>query len=267
MNWHKLTTLLLFDLRHSVFAIKGLVFLIPFFLFWFVFLYTLKDGAAYWLSSNEGMLLATWLFDFDVANSLFLQHSPTLSLYLVLAITMMPFFVMLGAHDQLASDSARGPIRFLLTRCTRYEIYLSRFLSSLVLIGLAMSIVTLVAILIALKTDNNTLPEIVHYGILSGLTLIVYATPFVAFMSIISAFTSSALGSLLAAFSLYCVLLGIIFYYYMDISFITFLLPSATRTYLYSTDLQLFSIAICSLLLYTLVYSLIGWLLFRRRNL
>ena len=267
MNWYRITTLLVFDLRHSLFAIKGLFFLIPFFLFWSLFLFSLKDGAASWLSGNEGMLFATWLLDFDTAKSLFLYHSPTLSLFLVLAITTMPFFVLLGANDQLASDSARGPLRFLLTRCTRNEIFLSRFLSTLALIGTAIAIVTLVATCIALSTDSNSPPEIVHYGVQSGLILLVYAAPFVAFMSIISAFTSSAPGSLLAGFSLYCLLLGIIAYYHPDFPIISYLLPSATKGYLYSTDPRIFMSAAGSLLLYTLVYLLPGWLLFRRRNL
>jgi hypothetical protein len=267
MNWYRITTLLLFDLRHSIFAIKGLVFLIPFFLFWCLFLYSLKDGAASWLSSNEGMLIATRVFDFDTAKSLFLYHSPTLSLFFILAITMMPVFVILGANDQVASDSARGPLRFLLTRCTRNEIFLARFLSALTLIGSAFCIITLMATMIALTTDINTAPAIIHYGIQTGLTLIVYVTPFVAFMSIISAFTSSALGSLLTGFSLYCLLLGIIVYYKANFPIIAFLLPSAIKKYLYSTDLQLFVFAVCSLLLYTLIYSFLGWLLFRKRNL
>jgi hypothetical protein len=266
MNWYRITTLLLFDLRHSVFTIKGLIFLIPFFLFWCLFLYSLKDGAASWLGSNEGMLIATRLFDFDIAKSLFLYHSPTLSLFFILAITMMPLFVMLGANDQVASDSARGPLRFLLTRCTRNEIFLARFLSALTLIGSAFSIVTLMATMIALTTDDNSAAAIIHYGIQTGLTLIVYLTPFVAFMSIISAFTSSALGSLLAGFSLYCLLLGIIVYYNSDFPIIAFLLPSAIKGYLYSTDLRLFITAVCSLVPYTLVYLFTGWLLFRKRN-
>ena len=267
MNWQRITALFLFDLRCSLQSIKGLFFLIPFFLFWCLFLYSLKDGAASWFRSNEGMLLATWLFDFDMAKSLFLNHPPTLSLFLVVAVSTMPLFVLLGSNDQLASDSARGPLRFLLTRCTRSEIFLSRFVSALVLITAAFLLMTLMATMISFSVDSNTLPEIIHYGLESGLILVIYAAPFAAFMSIISAFTSTALGSLLSGFSVYCLLLGVIAWYRSDVPDIVFLLPSVLKNYLYVTNPRIFMLAVCGLVLYTCAYLSIGWWLFRRRNL
>lgn len=264
MNWKRLVILVLFDLRHSLFKLKGLLFLIPFFCFWYwIFKLLVKNGTDFLVTEKSFGITFLFFRDTEIVQSLLINNPPTLSVFLVFSVATMPFFIMLAGNNQLATDAGTCTLRFLLTRCTRLEIYLSRFLSSYLLIVFTFIITVVIAIAISLKYDNFLFNEILNYSWKVLLITLVYAIPFVAFMASISAFMSSALGTLLMSAVIYITLLVLGNYLPFDFS----LLPSGLKHYLYIPGTSNLVNLLIGIVTYTLIYAVIGWQIFNKRNL
>ncbi len=266
MNIKRVITLLGFDFYHSLFRLKGLAFLIPFTLFWYGNLRLLNEGGAEFLSSIDGLMLITKLTNLQVAQELLILHPPTLSMFLLTALTAMPLFVILGANNQLATDAASGTFRYLLSRCTRLEIFLSRFLSAYCLIAMAILLACLASTLISISNDNHELNETISYALQSLSLVLLYTLAYVAFMSIISALMSSALGTIIMSACVYLLLLFVIFYLRNDFSAIHYLIPSAFKNDLIGVSSDNLTLAISGLLAVSIIYLCIAWIIFRKRN-
>lgn len=253
-----------FDLRHSIFKLKGLVFLIPFFCFWYwIFNLFIKKGTEFLVSQESFAITYFFLRDTQIVQSLLINNPPTLSVFLVFSVATMPFFIMLAGNNQLATDAGTCTFRYLLTRCTRFELYLSRFLSCYLLIVFTFFLTVVVAFSISLKYDNFSFTETVNYSWQVLLLTLIYAIPFIAFMASISAFMSSALGTLLMGVVLYISLLVLGYYLPFEFS----LLPSGLKQYLYIPGTSNLIRLVTGIVTYTLSYAVIGWLIFNRRNL
>ncbi len=263
MDWRRIIILVQFDFRHTIFRLKGLLFLIPFLFFWYWLFYLFIKQGTDFLVSQQSFVITAWLFNPETAQSLLLINPPTLSVFLILSLATMPFFVMLAGNNQLASDANNKTFRYLLTRCTRFEIFLARFISAYLLMAIATICVGVIATIISLQYDGYALPETSQYAVQIILLTLLYALPFFTYMSAISAFMSSALGTLLMSMVLYILL--IIFSHYMWEEFS--LLPSYLKDTLLVSGTSDINIAIFGLLAYTLIYASLGLIIFRKRNL
>ena len=266
MNIKRVITLLGFDFYHSIFRLKGLAFIIPFSLFWFSMLRVLNKGGAEFLSSLKGLMLISKLTSLEVAQQLLVLHPPMLSVFLLTALTVTPLFVFLGANNQLASDASSGSFRYLLSRCTRAEIFISRFLSAYLIIAIAIICACLASTLISLDNDNHELNETIIYALKSLSFVLLYTVPYVAFMTVISAFMSSALGTILMAACIYFTALVLIIYLNSDFPSINYLLPGSFKEDLIGIASNDLTVAVFGLLTMTTIYLYIAWLIFRRRN-
>ena len=266
MNWKRISILAWFDLRHSVFKLKGLVFLIPFCFFWYWILEFLMKNGGKLTSSNESILFLSWLYKPEIAQILLVLHPPTLSMFFIISLSTIPFFAMLSGNDQLASDTGRQTFRFLLTRCTRGEIFISRFISNYLILAISVTGVAIIATIISLHVDHRASAETFVYAFHTTILILIYMLPFIGFMSAVSALMSSGLGALLMGITLYTVLLMagsyVNYKFTTDISFV----PSGFKETLfdiYHEDLQT---GLAGLFGYACVYTTLGWLFFRQRN-
>ena len=266
MNWQRIGILAQFDLGHAILRLKGLVFLIPVLFFWYWILKLLLDNGSQWLVSKESFMITAYLFNPGIAQILLISHPPSLSVFFIVALATMPFFVMLAANDQLASDAGRQTFRYLLIRCTRAEIFLGRFISSYFLIAIVVIFTGILATLISLHNDNHAVQETLEYALQVIALVLLYTLPFVAYMAVISAFMSSALSALLTGVIVYVVLiiLGAYLNHYLPVKIS--LVPSGVKDYLYAIKPDDLSYALTGLLAYICIYTCLGWLIFRRRN-
>jgi len=92
MNFQRILVLALFDLRYSIFRIKGLMFLLPFTLYWLAIIRLLHDGGAEFVVSQQGILISTFFLSPDITHTLFIDNPAVLSLCLMLALTTLPLF-------------------------------------------------------------------------------------------------------------------------------------------------------------------------------
>ncbi len=266
MNIKRVITLLGFDFYHSLFRLKGLAFLIPFAMFWYSMLRVLNEGGSDFLTSIEGLMLVTKLTSLEVAQQLLVLHPPTLSMFLLTALTVTPLFVILGANNQLAADASSGSFRYLLSRCTRLEIFISRFLSAYFMIAMGIVFACLASTIISLDNDNRELSETIVYALQSLSLVLLYTLPYVAFMSIISAFMSSALGSILMGACVYVMTFVLIIYWNSDFPSISYLLPNTFKNDLIAIASNDSVFAISGILAMTTIYLGVAWIIFRKRN-
>lgn len=270
MFWRHLTQLTLYDLRCAIFRLKGLLFLLPFFFFWYLVLGGLQDGIASWLQSKEGLFLTSILYDMDVAITLFSDHPPTLSAFFIIALYTTPFFAMLAANDMFAADISSGYFRFLISRCRRFEIFLARCLAAFIPAALSLFLVGLVAAVLSVSVDQYPVAEVGSYFLEVITVLLLYLCPYLAYMAILSAWTNSTIGALFLGMFGYAAIVFAIFIansiYDADHRF-SYLLPSGVKGYLLGSDTLLAAIALAALPLYTLIFAGLSWLIFRRRRL
>ena len=247
-----------------------MLFLVFFGIFWFWVLYKLSGGGAQWLADPQGNVVVAWLFDLELAQTLFLERPPTLSLYFLLAMSSIPAFVLAAASDQTANDIGSRYLRFLIPRCNRLEVYIARFLGVVVLIAAAFSIVTLAAAFISARVDQNSPVEVYSYAVQIAAVLIIYALPFVAIMSLCSASVGSAGLSALIGLSFYTlttVLISFISIRWTEVSdVLRYLLPSHTKSQLLTLSSGGLVAAGLAIPVYVITYAGAGWLIFKRRD-
>ena len=268
MSWRRTLLLTLFDLRHSILRLKGLLFLVPFCLYWISMFHSFREFGVEFVTSQQGLVLSTVaLKNPELVEILFVNSPSVLSLTLIAAMTTMPFMIMLASNNQLAADAGHGSLRYLLTRCSHTELFVSRFISCTLLVSLTFIIMLAYAVYLSLEIDQFVVSDTIHYASRILLIMVVYALPVIAFMSIFSALFSSTIGALLWGAVTFCVLLGIRFLYTEDIEQLKFILPN-----LYKNDLLLvnhndINQYLFYMLIYTIVYASLGWFIFRNRNL
>ncbi|MFC3193798.1 hypothetical protein ACFODZ_06055 [Marinicella sediminis] len=258
------------DLYYAFHSTRGLLFLVFFGVFWLWMFSKLAGGSAQWLANPEGSFVIGWLFDPQVARSLFTDRSATLSAYFLLAVSTVPFFVLFAASDQTANDIGTKYLRFLTPRCNRLEIYVARFLGAVILISLAYCAVTLVAVIMASVVDDVNLAGLLVDAMLVVLSLITYALPFIALMSLCSVVVGSAGLSALVGISVYVVVLVIVAVVGIrmpDVAdVLAYLLPNATKGLIMQLQWSTWLQALVLIPVYVLAYGFMGWRIFKGRD-
>lgn len=267
-NLYRLKELTLFNFYYSLSSLKSLAFIIPYFLFWYLVFDNVMLLAVEWLQSTQGLIFVSWVSqDEELALRLFVDHSATLSIYLLISISLTPLFIIIAANNQYSSDTTSGAFRFLLMRATRGEIYLSRFIAVALLVLICISITSLWASIQALFNEEDTFEAITLFGLQTFVVVFIYSLPFVAFMSMISSVARSAFSSLFIGMMLYILLVLIIFWLRPDFDHIVYLIPSSLKPVIFEVSTKSTYIAIAAAFIYTLVYFSCGWYIFKRKDL
>lgn len=171
---------------------RGWLAIFAFVLIWTIFLtYVIAPAARYIASPDIGFVLESLLDRFG-ANTLSNWLSTEIALYWVFALYLLPFFTMISAADQIASDKARGTIRFLVLRTSRTQLFFGRFLGQY-LIQLFIILVTLVSVLglIAYNSPDNVNPALTDSPVVV-VNLALVLMPYVALMALVSVLAHSA---------------------------------------------------------------------------
>ncbi len=267
---HSVRLLVRHDLYCALRSTRGLLFLVFFGAIWLWLLWKLGQGSARWMANPEGSWLIAWLFDAEIARALFSQRAPTLSAFYLLAMSTLPMFVLFAASDQTANDIGNKYLRFLMPRCLRSELYLARLLGACVLVAGAYALIGLIALGVTLMVDDPSAAAVLPDGLLVIASLVIYALPFVALMSLCSAVVGSAALSALIGFSVY-VTLGVIIAVVgiradSAAQVLSWLLPSASKGWFLKLHWGSLPVATLLSLAYTTVYAWLGWLVFSRRD-
>ena len=262
MNRKRILQLAKYDFLHSLFRLKGLLFFIPYFFYWYCIIwFFIKKGTGF-LVTPESIAITSMVLDHEIAEKLLIYNPAAISMFLLLSLASMPLFVMLAGNNQLASDCGRKSLRYLLIRCTRIEIFLARFFSAFLLMASGILVIFVIITIISGYHDGYSAVTTITYATQVLFIVILYSLPLLAFMSIVSAIMSSALGCLLSGFIFYICLL--VADHYFDPVFS--LVPSGLKHEILTANSENLPEIVTGLVIYTLVYLGLAWGLFRKRS-
>ncbi|GMT49152.1 MAG: hypothetical protein IEMM0008_0691 [bacterium] len=263
------------NLRNPLFII-AIVFILVWFLWICLYLLDNAEIIIHLVSQTGGR---EELFIFAIlqkaldssVSQLLVNHSPLLGTFFYFSLLITPMFGIMFSSDQTASDIGRKHIRFLLPRVNRTNLYLSRILSTWMawsIMVLSMSLI--ITLLISLSDTTDLTGSLLLFGLRIGLTLSIYGLPFIALMAFANSFTSSAAIALLLGWAFWIVitLLGWIGGLFGDeYGYIQFLFPSSVKYYMLSDDLMVVLGGFGLVLAYSIVFSVLGWLIITKRDL
>lgn len=239
-------------------------------LIWICFLsYVIRPAAQYMSSPDMGMLLQLF-FNRLGANALSNWQSTEMALYWFFALYLLPFFTMISAADQIASDKARGTMRFLVLRASRSQIFFGRFIGQY-LIQVVIVLVTLLSVLalVAVNAPDNIAAALADAPIVAA-NLALVLLPYVALMALVSVLANSARQATLYAIVGWIVMwfaLGYVQNNFGPFPILDWVLPGSQLGSLVKLGgwdtLQLAPIP----LLHTVVLLMFGWIAIRRCDL
>lgn len=245
----------------------GWLAIIAFGLIWTLFLiYVIRPAARYISSVDVGFIFDFILPKID-ATTLGNWQSTEIGLYWVFALYLLPFFTMVSAADQIASDKTRGTLRFLVLRASRSQIFFGRFIGQY-LVQLLVILITLLSVLalIALNSPDNLANAVSEAPIVVA-NLALVLLPYVAMMALFSVLASTARQATLFAIVGWIVLwflLGYVQSKFGPLSILDWVLPGSQ----FGSLIKLPGWDTLSLapipLLQTLVLLVLGWVAIRR---
>jgi len=221
------------------------------------------------LQSQEGIMITSAVYGTDGALNLFIEHPPGVSLFYLISLAIIPFFVVLASYDQFSTDLGSGFLRFLIARCKRVEIFLARFLAAFVTVAATFLIVAIINTVLSIRNDDFAPTEIIFYSIQVYLVILLYTLPFVAYMSVISSLVNSTLASIFLGMSGFAVIwfLNLFTFFTEHKDVFSYLLASSMKQYLIDMHTNSFIWAMLLLPLYLVVYAALGFKVFNQRNL
>jgi len=249
---------------------RGWAAIITFALIWAVFLnYAIAPAASY-VSSADFSFIVQLVFGSFEKTAFINWQSAEMALYWIFSLYLLPFFTMISAADQIASDRARGTMRFLVLRASRTAVFFGRFIGQY-LIQLFFILVTIATVLglVALKSPEklsialNEAPVVI-------VNLALVLLSYVALMALVSVLAGSARQATMLAIIGWIVLWFVIGYvqkHVGPIPILDWVLPGSQL----STLVRLGSwetLTLASIpLVQTVVLLGMGWFAIRRCNL
>lgn len=263
-------TLVRHDLYYSLKSARGLLFLVFFGVFWLWLLWKLSSGNAQFLANADAGMFLSFIIDPKIISALFNNHAPTFSAFFYLAMSTVPLFVLFAASDQTANDIGSKYLRFLTPRCNRLEIFIGRFLGAVILVAIAYLIICLLAAIITIMVDKDSLGMVLADIPLVIISLIVYTIPFVALMSMCSTIVGSAGLSALVGISVYVTILIVVSIIGIKLpnvaEIISYIMPNATKSLFLQLSWPSMIKALLVIPIYIIVYGYLGWLVFSKRD-
>jgi len=249
---------------------RGWLSIAAFALVWMFIVRVAIYPASRYLSGNADNPLLTLVLGEINLDALATWLVPELAVYWVFSLLFLPVFCVILTADQIASDKARGTLRFLHLRATRSSIFFGRFLGQM-LVQLLFILATLAtAFALAVFREPTLLASEFERVIIIIVNLLIVLLPYTALMALVSVLARSGRQATLFAVILWILMWVILRYlkeWFPDLEMFNWVMPGSQLFELMrerSWDtLQLAPIP----LLQTLVLLVIGWAVMRRVNL
>ena len=171
---------------------RGWLSIVAFLLIWLLVLRYAIAPAAYYLGASETAGLVGLLLERVGWQQLADWPAAELALYWLIALYLLPFFSVIIAADQIASDKARGTLRFLALRASRSQIFFGRFVGQcLIQLLLVLTTLASVALLVMLNSADRLSGVLVQLPVVV-INLLLVLLPYVALMAAVSVLARSA---------------------------------------------------------------------------
>lgn len=228
MHPQRLANIALFELVRLFLTRHGLIAVVAFSICWLLILRYPVGQAVSLLSSPNVAGFAESIFGAAGLSQLLTWPEPELAVYWLIALYSFPCFCLFLCSDQTVGDKQRGTLRFLLLRATRGEIILGRFIGQ-VLILVVLLLLTILATLAMLSYREPALfvPALPRSSLLFAY-LVVAVMPFIALMSFLNTFASSARLAFVLAILFFAggnIILGVLTWQLHALDVLSFIFP------------------------------------------
>jgi Cu-processing system permease protein len=188
----RLANIAVFELVRLFLTKRGLVAVVTFAVCWLLIIRYPIGQSVSLLNSPEFAGFFNSVFGAIGIRQLLNWPEAELAVYWLIALYSFPSFCLFICGDQTVGDRSRGTLRFLTLRATRSEILVGRFIGQ-VLILAALLILTLLATLGILSYREPSLfVAALSRSSLLFVYLVISVMPFIALMSFLNTFASSA---------------------------------------------------------------------------
>lgn len=249
---------------------RGWLSIAAFSLVWFVIVRFAIFPASRYLSGNADSAFLKLILGEINLDSLADWLIPELSVYWVFSLLFLPVFCVVLTADQLASDRARGTLRFLHLRATRAAIFFGRFLGQMLVQCLFIVITLATTMALAGYRDPTLLGSELERVLVITVNLLIVLLPYTALMALVSVLAKSGRQATLFAIVIWIALWLLLRYlsdWFPDAPLLNWVMPGSQLFPLMKLQswetMQLAPIP----LIQTAVLLLVGWLFMRRVNL
>lgn len=204
-----------------------------------------------------------------------LEKRPALlSAILLILVFGLPLAVTCGAFNQYSGDVSSRGIRFLLLRTERANLYFGRFLGMVVFTAVAVgALLAIVILYIGFALPFYGWGELLGWGAIGFLVLVLLSLPYIALCGWISAGIDSPFGSLsvcslvVGGIPLFGLIGGAVPTYGKYARYVNYLIPWGVQNRLLHFEPGQVALAVLACLGYTAVYLALGYRHFSRRDL
>ncbi|MEM0911805.1 MAG: ABC transporter permease subunit [Pseudomonadota bacterium] len=181
-----------FEFNRFLLSKRGLIALVCYLLLWSFLLIEIVSRSADLLRSSAFTDVIYPLLGEAGFEKLIEWSAPELVFYWVVAMLSFPLLAVFASADQLCSDKARGTMRFLTLRATRFEILVGRFLGQ-VCISACFILLSIFAVLVlVIYNGESSLSASVMLCGKVFFHLLITVVPIIAFMTLINTFSTSS---------------------------------------------------------------------------
>jgi len=264
-----LGSIAVFEWRRVFATKRGWIAILALLLVWLLVLMYVIAPAARYISNPDTSALIDLLIG-DRVESLRTWPTPEVALYWIISLYLLPFFAVIISADQMASDRARGTLRYLLLRTSRSELFFGRFIgqSVLMLLLVLASFGSVLALIALYSADRITVALQDLIVVVPSVWLVLL--PFVAVMALLSVVAKSALQAIVYWVIVWIVItitVGYIQRNYGPFPLLEWMLPGSQLSSMiknYSAHkFELASIPV----IHTIVLLVVGWWVMRGRDL
>lgn len=188
----RIKTIAQYELTRLFSTKRGWMALTAFSLVWYFILRYPINFASSIIARPELSNILGQVFGMVGVESLLNWSVPELAVYWVVSLFLYPIFSLLITSDQISSDCARGTLRFLVLRSTRFELFFGRYLGQLFILFLLVLATLFATSLMAIYSGQ--IPDIAfvqHFGFVL-LHLFIVLAPVVAVTALTSVVCQSA---------------------------------------------------------------------------
>ena len=249
---------------------RGWIATIALLLIWSMIIRFVIYPAAGLISSSESATFAGAILERFGLDAITRWPSAEISFYWVLSLYLLPFFCVVMAADQIASDKFRGTLRYITLRTSRTSVFFGRFLGQ-AFIQFLLVVVTLATVvaLVAWRTPDQLSDVIGSVPVVVSNVFIVLL-PYIALMSLVSVVAKTAIQAILFAIIAWIVVLIMVAVVQSNIGpveFLNWLLPGSQVSMLLKlSGWQTMQLAVIPLM-QTAVLLTMGWFAMQRCDL
>ena len=218
---------------------------------------------------EDALPLLLNLFTGNYLKSLLGNPAPLLTLFHYSIFLMLPLLVMLLTSDQIASDSGKKQLRFILPRISRKEYFFNRTVANILVNCVCLAaFVFLIDICITLKADSGHVSANLLYALKGCFFLFVYSISLGAVMTFANSFISNSFLTCLFGIGMWVIIVFISYIGSLSAPAminLCYLFPSSIRTLYFEGGTQPV-IAIVVSLFYAVAFYMLGWIIFKRRD-